>query len=127
MKAMPWTSLAVLTFCAYASAQTNPTIFATVCCNEAGAVSIIGTSTNTVTSFFPNPAGTEPYSMVFSPDGSTAWLSDFTNRKIEVLNVATHQVTATISLAPQEIIQNVPLALTPDGTKLYALPQHRGH
>jgi YVTN family beta-propeller protein len=120
MKAMLWTSLAVLTFSAYAKAQANPTIFATVCCNEVGAVSIIGTSANAITSFFPNPAGTEPNSMVFSPDGSTAYLSDFTYRQIEVLDVASDQVTATISVSPQSLIQNVPLALTPDGTKLYA-------
>jgi YVTN family beta-propeller protein len=88
-------------------------------------VSVIDTTTNTVTANIP--LASSPVAVVFSPDGSRAYVGDSTNNggfppfpngTIYVIDTSTNIVVRTISLTNSE--DGASLAITPDGTTLYA-------
>lgn len=94
-------------------AQAGPTIFAAKCCHDGSTVSILNTGNNTVASGFG--AGYSVTQLIFSKDGSTAYLLDAGANAIQVMSVATNQITQTISLPSTPVA----MALTPNGRFLY--------
>ncbi len=64
------------------------------------------------------PFGVTPNGLAISPDGTTAYISNFTNpgQSILVINIPTHTITGTI----QNVVQYpLGLTLTPDGSQLW--------
>lgn len=59
--------------------------------------------------------GSGPAAVAFSPDGSTAYVSDNGSGTVSVINTATGTVTATITVAGD--LRD--LAVTPDGSTVY--------
>jgi DNA-binding beta-propeller fold protein YncE len=85
-----------------------------------GAVTFISLSSNQITNTVMLPFGVTPNGLAISPDGTTAYIGNFTNpgQSILVMNIASRTVTATI--------QNVAaypsgLTLTPDGAQLWVV------
>lgn len=60
----------------------------------------------------------DPESIVLSPNGSTAYVTDFTNNRIFVINTSTNTITATIN-SSQDLSSPIELAIAPSGNILY--------
>ncbi len=83
-----------------------------------GAISVISTATDTVTSTLPLPG--DPRQIAFSPAGTTAYVT--TGAGLLVINTATLQVVATINgLGNPEGV-----AVSPDGSTVYVTNTVRG-
>ncbi len=81
-------------------------------------VSVIDTSTNTVTATIP--VGHSPIGVVFSPDGTRAYVTNGADDTVSVIDTGANAVVATISLG--NLANNgAPAfpAITPDGKSLY--------
>jgi YVTN family beta-propeller protein len=61
------------------------------------------------------PVGTNPYGVAFTPDGSTAYVTNEGANTVSVINVATGTVTATIPVGTNPI----GVAVTPNGSTAY--------
>jgi YVTN family beta-propeller protein len=85
-----------------------------------GNISVVDTATDTVTATIPvGPAGANLGELVSSPDGSKLYVSD--GPKVLVVDTATDAVATTITLSGTGYSGNGAMALTPDGTQLYAV------
>jgi YVTN family beta-propeller protein len=96
---------------AYALDDTNP-----------GAVWVVDVATDTVN---PTPitVGNSPHGLAFSPDGTTAYVTNFQDGTVSVIDVATDAVSSTITLpVPAMSTPSFPwgVAVSPDGSKVYA-------
>lgn len=60
---------------------------------------------------------TDPFGTAFTPDGTRAYVCEFSNHTVSVIDVASHAVTATISLGTSSFPTAV--AISPDGTQAY--------
>jgi DNA-binding beta-propeller fold protein YncE len=91
-------------------------------------ISIMNTATQAFTGSFPLPAGISPNTIVFSPDGTTAYLTndgaasvgdsgDPANSSVLVINVASKSVAANIATPTGA----GPMVMTPDGLLLYTV------
>ncbi|MFK4184524.1 IPT/TIG domain-containing protein [Streptomyces sparsogenes] len=78
-----------------------------------GAVSVVGTATDTVAATVP--VGSGPWEVAVAPDGSHAYVTRPAAGAVTVIETATNTVTATIGgfSGPRG------LAVSPDGTRLY--------
>jgi YVTN family beta-propeller protein len=78
-------------------------------------VSVLDVSTNTVTATIP--VGPNPTGVVFSPDGTRAYVTNgfFSSGTVSVIDTASNSVVATISVGG---LPGYP-AVTPDGANLY--------
>ncbi|HEX3576940.1 MAG TPA: YncE family protein [Thermoanaerobaculia bacterium] len=113
-------ALLVIGTSAIAQAQT----FAYVALSRAQQVSVIDTSTNTVVASIPTDS--QPLTIIVSPDGSRAYVSTLASTpvfpvlpappNISVIDTATNTVVAKIPLPHLSFY----LAISPDGTRLYA-------
>lgn len=83
--------------------------------NGNNAVSVIDTSTNTVTASIP--VGNGPLGVVFSPDGTRAYVTNGSDDTISVIDTGANSVIATIVLGTNDN-PGLP-AITPDGKSLY--------
>jgi hypothetical protein len=83
-----------------------------------GAVTYVNLSTNQVTNTVMMPFGVTPNGLAISPDGTTAYIGNFTapGQSILVLNIASQTITATI---PISVAYPSGLSLTPDGSELW--------
>jgi DNA-binding beta-propeller fold protein YncE len=64
------------------------------------------------------PSGVTPNGLAISPDGTTAYIGNFTTpgQSIVVMNIASQTITATI---PTSVAYPSGLTLTPDGSQLW--------
>jgi YVTN family beta-propeller protein len=76
-------------------------------------VSVIDTASNAVTAQIP--VGSNPLGIAITPDGRTAYVTDFSDDTVHVIDTATQAVTTTVNVG------NGPLgiAITPDGRSVY--------
>jgi DNA-binding beta-propeller fold protein YncE len=82
-----------------------------------GAVTLIDLSSNQVTNTVMMPFGVTPNGLAISPDGTTAYIGNFTlPGQILVMNIASQTITATI---PIVVPYPSGLTLTPDGSQLW--------
>ena len=74
---------------------------------------MIDTASNTVTATIP--VGSNPLGIAITPDGHTAYVTDFSDDTVHVIDTATQAVTTTVNVG------NGPLgiAITPDGRSVY--------
>jgi len=82
--------------------------------------SVIDTASNTVTATIP--VGTGASGVVFSPDGTHAYVTNFSDGTISVIDTATNAVTTTITVGGGRCSA----AITPDGKNLY-VPDFSGN
>ncbi len=59
--------------------------------------------------------GTNPIYIATTPDGTKAYVSNYSSNSVSVIDIATNLVTATIASVPEPI----GIAISPDGTKAY--------
>ena len=59
--------------------------------------------------------GTNPIFIAATPDGTKAYVSNYSSNSVSVIDIATNLVTATITSVPEPI----GIAFSPDGTKAY--------
>jgi len=79
-----------------------------------GQVTVIDTGSNTVLATLN--VGGEPVGVVFSPDGTRAYLTNsVTSGSVTVLNTLSNTVSATVPVGNEPILP----AITPDGTRVY--------
>jgi len=83
-----------------------------------GAVTLINLKSNQITQTVMMPFGVTPNGLAISPDGTTAYIGNFTNAgpSILVMNIASQMITATI---PNVVPYPSGLTLTPDGSQLW--------
>jgi len=76
-------------------------------------VSVIDTATNTVTATVA--IGASPYGVAVSPDGSHAFVTDYSEHTVFVINTATNAFAGVINVGgtPYEV------AFSPDGSHAY--------
>jgi YVTN family beta-propeller protein len=86
-------------------------------------VSVIDVASNTVTATIT--VGNGPTGVVFSPDGTLAYVTNLNDGTISVINTGANSVTATINLGTG--VQPALLAITPDGKNLYVPDQNNGN
>jgi len=84
------------------------------CCNHPSTVSVVDTASSRQTGQWS--VGTDAFAAVFSPDGSTAYISSEVSESVSVVQVSTGNVLATIPTGYQVTW----MAITPDGSKLFA-------
>jgi gliding motility-associated-like protein len=94
------------------SAKPIITGFAYVTQNS-GSVIVINTGTRAIKDVIP--AGTYPYGITISPDGSRVYASNIGSASITVINTTTNQVVKTIPVGSNP----AGAAVSPDGTRLY--------
>ena len=85
---------------------------------NAGTVSVIQISTNTVTATVT--VGTNPYAVAITPDGNYAYVANYGSNTVSVIQISTNTVTATITVGSGPS----GAAITPDGN--YAYVTNRG-
>lgn len=61
------------------------------------------------------PVGESPISVVMNREGTTAYVTNFDDSSISVIDIASNTVTDTIEV----LFQPIQVAITPDGTKAY--------
>jgi YVTN family beta-propeller protein len=85
--------------------------------NSTGTVSVVSTASDTVTATIGTASTSDPApgSIVISPNGTTGYVSEDAADAVLVLNLTTDSVTGSIPLGNPSA-----LAISPDGTKLYA-------
>lgn len=81
---------------------------------EGSGVGITSTSTRTVDGFIPT--GDVPTGLDFAPDGATAYVTNQLSSNVGVIDVATAQQVATISVAPANPFV---VRVSPDGAQLF--------
>jgi YVTN family beta-propeller protein len=106
-----------LLMAAFAFTSLHAQTVAYVVNNNSNSVSVINTATNTVTATIA--VGSQPEGVVFSPDGTRAYVTDPPQHigAISVINTASNSVIATITLGTG-VLPVLP-AITPDGKSLY--------
>ncbi|MCZ8517314.1 beta-propeller fold lactonase family protein [Paenibacillus filicis] len=63
------------------------------------------------------PAGSGPSAIAITPDGSRAYVANFGNDTVSVINTETNTVMATVTLPAGS--QPTAIAITPDGSRAY--------
>lgn len=83
-----------------------------------GALNFVDLASNKVTSTMMMPFGVTPNGLAISPDGTTAYVGNFTNpgQSILVINIATKTITATIQ---NVVAYPSGMTLSPDGSQLW--------
>lgn len=78
-------------------------------------VSVLATSTNTIGTVIPFPAGSQPFASAVNPAGNRAYVALLNTATVAALDTSTNTQTAVIGVG------NVPsaLAVTPDGSSVY--------
>jgi YVTN family beta-propeller protein len=80
---------------------------------DSNLVTVIDAATNTVAATIPVGAG--PAGIAVSPDGSRAYVANYTSKNVSVINTATNTVIATVTASynPNGIV------VSPDGKRVY--------
>src|SRR5579862_314520 len=84
----------------------------------AGTVSVINAATNTVVDTIT--AGQGPSWVAITPDGTRAYVTNYTDDTVSVINTATSTVMATVPVGNGPAFG---VAITPDGTRAYVTNQ----
>ncbi|MFM8602095.1 MAG: fibronectin type III domain-containing protein [Actinomycetota bacterium] len=81
--------------------------------DNSSSVRVINTSTNAVVATIT--VGSTPRSVAVTPDGTKAYVANYSSNTVSVINTATNTVTATITVGsvPNRVV------ISPDGTKAY--------
>jgi YVTN family beta-propeller protein len=70
----------------------------------------------------PIPVGKEPRGIAITPNGASAYVTNFQDDTVSVINTATNTVSTTIALGQaQELKGPQGVAVAPDGTKVYVV------
>ncbi|WP_304521786.1 YncE family protein [Bacillus toyonensis] len=77
-------------------------------------VTVIDPATNAVLTTIPVDSG--PFDVAITPNGQTAYVSNFFSNSISVINISNNTLSATISPGNDHPLG---IAITPDGTKVY--------
>jgi YVTN family beta-propeller protein len=85
---------------------------------EAGAISVINTSTDAVTANVPAPY--DPQAVAITPNGKLAYVANTLDNIVTVIDTATNSVVKTITIEGTFISD---VAVSPDGTRVYATVQ----
>lgn len=85
-----------------------------------GAFSVIDTATGTVITSVK--VGHWPEGVAITPNGKTAYVTNFWDGNVSVIGIATNKVTTTVNVGsgPSEVV------VTPDGRKVYVMNQDNG-
>lgn len=70
------------------------------------------------------PMGNTPAGVAITPDGSTAYVTNFYDASVTAVDVATHEIKATIPLGDGDYPETI--AITPDGTTAYVPERWNG-
>ena len=84
-------------------------------------VSVIDTSTNAVTTTVPLSA--EPQGVTFTPDGQTAYVTNYTGSSVSVISTSNNAVTGTIGVGTGPY----GVAVSPSGLTAYVTNSRRFH
>jgi YVTN family beta-propeller protein len=98
--------------------QIEELLFAYVANVGNSTVSVINTGTNTVVTTIPLPAGSDPFGIAITPDGTRAYVANAgTPDSVAVINTATNTILTTIPFPAGS--DPFGIAITPDGSRAY--------